>query len=77
MKIDNLHAVLDEDVTRVLAELGQLQSMESGDILCHECGTPIALKNLQIIVPMLSGEYSFVCDRTDCVESYLSKQERT
>jgi hypothetical protein len=77
MKIDNLHAVLDEDVTRVLAELGQLQSMESGDILCHECGTPIALKNLQIIVPMLSGEYRFVCDRTDCVESYLSKQERT
>ena len=76
MEIDNLHAVLDEDMTRVLEELGQLQSLESGNILCHECGTPIALKNLQIIVPMLSGEYRFVCDKIECVESYLSKQER-
>jgi D-ribose pyranose/furanose isomerase RbsD len=75
MKHDNLHAVLDEDVARVLAELGQLHAVETGDILCHECGIPITLKNIQIIMALPSGEYHFVCDRTECVRSYMRKQE--
>jgi hypothetical protein len=75
MKDDDVHVVLDEDMGSVLAELGQLQKVENGDALCCECGSPLTLRNIQIIMPLPGGEYRFVCDKTECVESYMSKQE--
>ena len=73
MKNEDLVAVLDEDLKLVLDKLGQLRALENGEILCSECGTPMALRNIQIIVPDKNGKMKYVCSNTECVQSFTNK----
>jgi RNA polymerase-binding transcription factor DksA len=73
MKQAKLITVLDHDMKRVLQELDQFEAIENGEIYCHECGVPITLKNIQIIIPMANGKLEYVCNNVDCVQGYGEK----
>lgn len=73
MKQEKLTIVLDKDVKRLLEELDQLESIENGEIYCCECGGPVTLKNIQIIMPMDNGKLEYVCNNIDCVQGYAEK----
>ena len=72
-KRTTLQAVMDEDLRELLHSLHQLEAIENGQLFCEVCGTLVTLKNLQLIIPLQSGEFRFVCDRPDCVSA--SNQE--
>ena len=75
MDEEKLRAVLDEDIPAVLEKFGQKQAILDGEILCQECGTPINLTNIQIIIPLVNDEFYYVCDRVECMDEYLMKQK--
>ena len=74
MEEKRLHAVLDEDIEKLLDKLGQLEPIQNGEVTCHECGAPIMVKNLQIILPLPNGGFHFVCSNTDCVRAHAEKE---
>lgn len=64
---NTLQAVMDEDLREFLQSIGQLELFEKGEGFCRSCGTLLTLKNIQLIVPLQEGGFTFVCDRPDCV----------
>ncbi|MCX5888388.1 MAG: hypothetical protein NTY36_02930 [Deltaproteobacteria bacterium] len=75
MEEEKLRAVLDEDISSVLEKFGQVQAVVDGEIICQECGIPITLKNIQVIIPLREGKFHYVCNRVECVIAYLEKQK--
>ena len=70
-----LQAVLDEDLEKLLRSIGQLERITNGDLLCRSCAKVITLENLQVIVPLPSGQFEFVCNLPACVECLLPPPE--
>jgi hypothetical protein len=62
-----LQAVMDEDLRGLLASIGELEAVESGQRFCSVCNRPITLANLQVIVPLGDGGFRFVCNQPECV----------
>jgi hypothetical protein len=73
MKEEVIHTVLDEDVGKVLDSLGQLEAVQNGETRCCECGIPVSVKTIQIIMPLEDGSFEYVCNNTECVLSYSTK----
>jgi len=75
MKEETVRAMLDEDIEVILRKLEQLDAVQQGEVYCSQCGIPLALKNIQIIVPLGESRFQYVCNRTECVEAYGKGQE--
>ena len=75
MKEHVLQAVLDEDVIKLLESLDQLKLIESQGIFCSQCGNPITINNLQLIIPLKKDKFEYVCNDSDCVEQYYYDKE--
>ncbi|MBM4349848.1 MAG: hypothetical protein FJ106_08180 [Deltaproteobacteria bacterium] len=73
MKEEVIRTVLDEDIGKVLDNLGQLEAVQNGEIHCCECGIPVSVKSIQIIMPLEGGNFKYVCNNTECVLSYSAK----
>jgi len=73
MKREFLDAVLDDDLRGLLKSIGQLEHVEEGEVVCCKCGTPITLRNLQLIIPLGDSRFDFVCSDPPCVEHYYEK----
>ena len=71
-RIQSLQAVLDEDLRDLLSSIGELQSITNGERFCAACHTLITLENVQMIIPLEGGTFTFVCDRPECVEAKTS-----
>ena len=71
-----LQAIFDEDLVAVLRKIGQLEKVESGQVVCSVCGCLITLKNMQIIISQQKNEFNFICNNTLCVEKFYNNQGR-
>ncbi len=58
---------MDEDLRDLLESIGQLEAFDTGQRFCNVCGALLTLKNLQMIIPREGGNFTFVCDRPDCI----------
>ena len=72
---ENFHTVLDEDMRELMESIGQLEALKNGEIYCIECGSPLALKTIQTIMPVEENNYHFICNNTVCVKNYLQKKD--
>ncbi len=66
-------AVSDEDLRGLLRSIGQLEQVETGQVVCCTCGNPMSLRNIQLIIPLGDSKFDFVCNTTSCVEQYYEK----
>lgn len=76
-KRESLHAVLDEDLVNLLQSIGQLERIENGSEYCSQCGLPINVNNVQVIVPLPEGKFTFVCNDLSCVEKYYKERRHS
>ena len=74
MKELTLQAVLDEDITKLLESLGQLELIENHKIFCSQCGNPIMINNLQLIIPLEENHFEYVCNDSNCIELYYNRE---
>lgn len=70
-----LKAVLENDLERVLANLGILESLRQGQLTCGVCGELVTEQNLRCIYPQ-GTEVRACCDRLGCFEKAFSSVER-
>ena len=70
MKTQDLNIVLDEDMLALLSNIGELDKIEKGEAHCLQCGTPVTVATIQIIIPLPSGGWAYVCNNSDCVNLY-------
>ena len=75
MKEYALQAVLDEDVRKLLESLDQLDLIESQKIFCSQCVNQITINNLQLIIPLKTDQFEYVCNNSVCVEQYYYNKE--
>jgi RNA polymerase-binding transcription factor DksA len=73
MENQSIQAVLEDDLIGLLQSIGELDSIEGGSRVCSECGRPIALQNLQMIVPVTGGAFQYVCNYLTCIDAYHRK----
>jgi RNA polymerase-binding transcription factor DksA len=73
MKDQSIQAVLEDDLIGLLKSIGELENIENGSRVCGECGRPIALQNLQMIVPAEKGTFRYVCNCLSCIDAYHRK----
>ena len=48
MKPEDLRVVLDEELGKLLEALGLREQIESGEVLCRHCGTPVSLDTIAL-----------------------------
>ena len=65
MQTDPLHAVYDDDLRKLLGNLGVLDQFDAGLLKCRFCGEVITEKNLNAIFPD-NNEVALVCDKPEC-----------
>ena len=69
--MDNeLKAIYNEDLEDFLQSVNELEPINKGERFCKECGTPISLNNIQMVIPKKGQPYEYVCDSVTCVENY-------
>jgi hypothetical protein len=71
MDKDVLHAVHDDDLRKLLENLGHLKDFEEGKIKCKFCKDTVTFENLSTIFPE-SGSIKFVCNKPDCAAQLSS-----
>jgi hypothetical protein len=59
-------AIYDQDLERVLANLGILDKLVAGELSCAVCGCQVDLDNLGTIFPD-GDEVGVSCDNNGCV----------
>lgn len=65
-----VNAIYDEDMKEFLDKNGELIEILNGNRFCKICGSPITLKNIQMLIPMTDKPFEYVCDSIVCVEKY-------
>ena len=68
MKEQKINAVMDEDIEKVIANLGILEEFKGGQFICSKCGVLISLTNVQIIIPLGNDKYDFICNNMECIK---------
>jgi len=61
-----LKAVHDDDLSHLLASLGELEGVQGGERRCKFSSDVITFDNLHAIFPE-SGSIKYVCDKPACV----------
>ena len=67
LKIPAIH---DRDIETVLNDLGVLDKIYSGELLCSVCGTPLTLETIECLY-MEGTEMKFCCQKVECCEVAL------
>ena len=67
LRRQTLQAIMDEDLHDFLESIGELEPVNAGQRFCSVCGTLVTPNNLQIIIPLEGGGFTFVCDKPECV----------
>ena len=65
LKRDEVHAIQEKDIERVITELGLLEKITSGDLLCSECGEPVSIDNIECLYKQ-NDEIKVCCEKIKC-----------
>lgn len=74
-KSEKLYTVFDEDLNDLLKSINRWDALQSGELFCKTCKSPITLKNLQIIIPNLQEDFDFYCNNSNCISKYKQMEE--
>lgn len=69
-----LMAIHENDLSKLLQQVGLSEAFERGEILCKFCKTSITPENLYSILPE-SGSFNFVCTKEECVGKLLEHMD--
>lgn len=75
LKYQEISAVHERDLKKLLESLGLLEDVEEGRIKCNFCGNEITFDSLQCIYPK-NDEIVFCCDDIKCFEQALEDSRR-
>lgn len=64
-------AILSEDVSRLLGELGIRDKFERGEYQCHVCNDIMSYENLKLIFPLDNDQTGFVCNKPECFVEFI------
>jgi hypothetical protein len=64
-------AIHDHDLETILKDLGILDKIASGQILCSVCGTPLTLDSIECLY-LQDNELKFCCNKIQCCELVLN-----
>lgn len=65
-------AIYDQDLERVLANLGILDKLIAGELKCAVCGCEVDLDNLGAIFPH-NDEIGVSCDNDRCIRAITAR----
>lgn len=68
-------AIYNEDLENFLKEKGELEGILNGNRFCLNCGGPISLNNIQLVIPYKNKTYEYICDAIACVEKYHDQKQ--
>jgi hypothetical protein len=71
----NIPAIHDNDLSKVLDELGLLSKIEKGELICLNCSKIITLENLGGLVPR-KNTADILCNDPECIASETIKNEQ-
>jgi hypothetical protein len=69
-------AIHDRDLETVLRDLGILDKVTSGEILCSICGTPLTLDTIECLY-MQGADLKLCCRQIECCKLVLNSTEST
>jgi hypothetical protein len=64
--VQNIDAVHERDLEKLLADMGKLEEFKQGRVLCKFCGDRITTANIYSILPE-SGSINFICQKPECI----------
>lgn len=70
-----IDAVLSEDVSSLINELGIREQFEQGDYNCHICNDVMHDENLKLIFPTENRDIGFVCSKPKCFVDFVLASE--
>ncbi len=73
MKEGRIRAVHDDDLERFLSSLGCLETVRLGQAVCHFCGQPVNLDNLECVFPH-EGDVAFCCSASQCYSQLMRNE---
>ena len=68
-------AVLNEEMRRLLQEIGEIDRVENGKAKCMVCGTTVTLASIRLIVP-LKNRVGYVEDRQECLMQFSTMESQ-
>jgi hypothetical protein len=71
LKIPAIH---DHDLETVLNDLGILDKVTSGEVLCSVCGAPLTLDTIECLY-MQGTELKLCCQKVECCELAINTTE--
>jgi hypothetical protein len=66
----DIKAIHENNLAKVLEELGVLEALREGTIVCKFCGKKLTQENIQCMYPK-NGEIAFCCDDLKCFQKAL------
>ena len=64
------------NIERVITELGLLEKITSGDLLCSECGEPVSIDNIECLYKQ-NDEIKVCCEKIKCCRAVLGRKITT
>ena len=71
MNKSKLNAIYDDDLIKLIDQLGLKEKLENRELKCKFTGEIITFKNLYSIFPE-SGDIKFVCDSPEAVKLFIT-----
>jgi hypothetical protein len=62
----DLALIEDDDLTKLLKQIGRLDDLVAGKLQCSQCGMPLTSDNLSGFI-VKDGEYQFFCGAQSCI----------
>ena len=69
----DIPAIHDDDLEKVLKDLGLFSKIINGEINCLNCGDDITLENLGGLIS-INQEVKIICDNPECLASEIIKE---
>ncbi len=66
-----LDAVLGEEMTHLIENLGLRERFERGECTCHICKEVMNYMKLKLVFPMDDGEVGFLCNKPQCLVEFV------
>ncbi len=72
-----IKAILDTEIADLLRHTEQYEQFLKEEILCENCGKPITIENIGIVVPYKKYDkiqLSFYCNDIICIQKYYESK---